>query len=271
MRDPEETAAFKKLSPKATERAVLKYCLFNPVSLYSNGIGLLGGVATALMGTSILATGMMVGGLALGTLCSSYYYLIRKEKLSKIYADGILRTLAEKRENAIKDLESGLEALESHPKLGKYARILGDQCRILGASFKSLEETLATKLNPNEITYSRYVSASEQVYLAVIDNALVILALLNTLRTFDLDYIKQRLKDNPEANSPLRKRIDLYNSEVKKIEEMLHTNEEALTSMDNLRTSLASLRINNTQANLDLETAMEEMQNLATKVHNYNH
>jgi septal ring factor EnvC (AmiA/AmiB activator) len=143
---------------------------------------------------------------------------------------------------------------------------------------------LQQKLNPTELTYGRYLGMAEQVYLGALDNLQNVANTLKMLTAIDLNYTKQRLQqlqnnggNNGGNNSnhgakeiaSLQERIALHQKQTEKVTTLLAQNEEAMTKIDVTIAAIADMRTEDGQATLDIETAMNELQRLASKAKEY--
>lgn len=138
-------------------------------------------------------------------------------------------------------------------------------------SFKNFVFILDQKFSPEEIAYNRYYSIVQQIILAGMNNLQSIFLRKKNLMNCDLSEIKQTLKrleglKNPTSTQKsrveeLQKRIDIYNEESSEIDEILAQNEKALTSIDDVSRSIASI---NTDGNLsaNMESAMQDLVNM---------
>jgi hypothetical protein len=114
---------------------------------------------------------------------------------------------------------------------------------------------LNEKLNPQELTFARYTSTSEQVLLGGIDNLSQIVMLY-----------KSSSSKNTELSSDreiLRRNITLN------IEELLRENNNAILGLEQLALKWSKTKTFRTMAKNDLGSALDELEELSKRVDNY--
>jgi hypothetical protein len=149
------------------------------------------------------------------------------------------------------------------------------QLRALREKRNNLVEVLNRRLGSGELTYARYLTTAQQVYLAALDNLHEVAIGLRTIDTMDRDYIESRLAEvatsssdsaNRERDS-LEGRLTLLDSQESKVNDMLAQNESAMTAMDRTATALGDAPIGRTPA--DAEAAMTALEDLAERAVKY--
>ena len=274
-----ERPTLEDFSAGATKRAVLAYSIKNSLTLYSTGAGLLGTLAIGLFGVSLLPATIAIGGISVGALTWSYNYLLRSDKIAARYAESLLRELETHREEVIAKVSKDLASFSADSRLHEFASQTLRQFKMISGSFETIRSILSDKLKSTEVTYGRYISSAEQVYLAVLDNAVAIASLLKTLGGVDTSYINERLESLKKLPSPdgtdrqehqtLLERFQLYEAQLSKVNHLITRNEIAITEMDKMCAALAELRTVRGQASVDLESAISEMEQLAKRVQTY--
>jgi hypothetical protein len=149
------------------------------------------------------------------------------------------------------------------------------QLRALREKRNNLVEVLNSRLDSGELTYARYLTTAQQVYLSALDNLREVAIALRTISTIDRDYIESRLSEltNSSAESAVKEttslegRLALLTSQETKVSNMLAQNEAAMTAMDTTATALADAPIGRTPA--DAEAAMAELEDLAARAMKY--
>jgi len=219
----DERPTLNDFSAGATRKAVLEYSIINPLTLYSTGAGLLGTLAIGLFGISLLPATLAIGGISVGALSWSYDYLLRSDKIAARYAEALLRELETHREEVIAKVSRDLASFSADSRLNEFASQTLKQFRMISGSFETIRSTLSEKLKTTEITYGRHTSSAEQVYLAVLDNAVTI-ALILKLGGVDTTYINDRIESlknlpNPddserEEHRTLLERLQLYETQL---------------------------------------------------------
>jgi hypothetical protein len=139
----------------------------------------------------------------------------------------------------------------------------------------NLVSMLDRRLQTGELTYARYQSTAQQVYLAVISNLREVAVAMGSVSTIDPDYIDARLAelkgedgDSTQAEiSSLEDRRALATTQQAKVTYLLAQNESAMTLLDRTSTALADAPIG--LAPQDAEAAMEALKELADRASRY--
>jgi hypothetical protein len=152
----------------------------------------------------------------------------------------------------------------------------GHQLRAIQEKRDNLAEVLNRRLDEGELTYARYLTTAQQVYLAALDNLHEVSIALRSISAIDEEYIDRRLnelRDEPNGDSAdkerssLEGRKSLMRSQETKVAELLGQNESAMTAMDRTATALADAPIGRTPA--DAEAAMGALEELAQRAAKY--
>ncbi len=139
----------------------------------------------------------------------------------------------------------------------------------------SLVAVLGRRMDTGELTYARYESTAQQVYLAVISNLREIAIARRSISAIDTAYVNARLAelgegDTPDAraeSSSLEDRRALATAQEAKISYLLAQNESAMTLLDRTSTALADAPIGLTpQAT---EAALAALRELADQAGRY--
>lgn len=151
------------------------------------------------------------------------------------------------------------------------------QLRAIREKRDNLAEVLNRRLDAGELTYARYVTTAQQVYLAALDNLHEVAIALKSISTIDDDYIDGRLEElgsedaigaaAERERSSLEGRRALQQTQESKVAEMLAQNESAMTAMDGTATALANAPIGRTPE--DAEAAMAALEELAQRAAKY--
>jgi hypothetical protein len=139
----------------------------------------------------------------------------------------------------------------------------------------NLVEMLDRRLEAGELTYARYLSTAQQVYIAVLGNLHEVVLAEGSVSTIDPAYIDQRLselegKEGTSAEgeiSSLQNRRDLLTTQGVKVAELLAQNESAMTLIDRTSTALADAPIGRTPH--DADAAMDALEDLANRAAKY--
>ncbi len=274
-------ADLREFSREATKKAVLKAGLEHPVTMFSTGVGVLGALAVGLFGAATLPVAATVGGLGLGMGSLLYNYFVRGGTLADQHIKKIYEDLAKQRLKVMQALEKNFKRLgdKAQGEVAEQAEQGGEQFTQAVERFESLKKTLDEKLSPGELTYGRYLGAAEQVYLSVLDNLSIMAALLQSVAAIDTRYIASRMKALLAMSSPkpadkeelktLEERERVAKETLDKVNDLVTRNEVAITQMDKLGAALAELRTLPGGASVDLDTAIQEMEELAKQAYRY--
>lgn len=153
----------------------------------------------------------------------------------------------------------------------------GEQLRALGQKRESLVKVLERRLDAGELTYSRYLASAQQVYNSALHNLEEIAVASESISTIDESYIERRLAelvpdDSDDASrererSTLEQRLELRNSQRRKIAQLLAQNESALTALNRTTTALADVPIGKRPE--DADAAMAALDELAARAGQY--
>ena len=146
------------------------------------------------------------------------------------------------------------------------------QLRALQYKYRNFLDVLNRQLSSNEVTFSRYAAAGEQLYLAALDNLNAAAVALRSIHTINAPQLLARLNensDNDEEQKPLQQRLTTQQEQSARVAEGLSQNENALTALDQAAARLAAVKMNRGHAAVDLNTAMEELDRLAKWAQRY--
>lgn len=261
----------RDLSAQAVKRAVLAKSLQQPHVLYPAAIGLLGGLAAALLGPSLIFVAPAVAGTALGLGGWAIDYGLRKDKHAADYLRELHEHLANRVSSTIAELSEQFE------KLGFEAGL--DQLASLQQRFGALQELLGRKLDPSEMTYGRYVGMTEQVYLAGLDNLRRVADAQRVLGGIEVDAIRERIveltRDGIDSHAQdqeiatLEQRLKLREERQEKMFAWLAENQQAITRIDQAMAAIADMDTAERHAGMQMEQAMQELGRLAAKAAEY--
>lgn len=152
-----------------------------------------------------------------------------------------------------------------------------EQLLALEQKRESLVKVLQRRLDAGELTYSRYLASAQQVYNSALHNLEEVAVASESISSIDVDYIERRLTelgpdDSDDASrerehETLQQRLELRNSQRRKIAQLLAQNESALTALNRTTTALADVPIGKRPE--DAEAAMEALDELAARASQY--
>jgi hypothetical protein len=258
------------LSKRAIDWAVLSASLQHPAVVYPAAAGVLGGLGAALLTASpALITGAAIGGglalVSLGVNC-----VLRRQHFASSYIERANQALLAYRSSVLEHLEKDLREEGSREGRSQFERF--------GEKIKAFEEVLDDKLGRGEITYGRFLGIAQQVYLSGMDNLRQIVIALKSMETVDEAYIGQRIAKikagarsaaQVQEQASLEQQLALRQDHLKKIEGCLAQNEQALAQLDLALAAIADMKTGSAQAGVNMETAMNDLQQIAKRAHAY--
>ena len=146
------------------------------------------------------------------------------------------------------------------------------QLRALQYKYSNFCSVLRRQLSPAEVTFSRYATVAEQVYLAALDNLEAAVVALQSISAVDAPHLLARLdgsSDCDEEQKALRQRLTTWREQTSRVNQLLAQNENALTTLDQAAANLAAVKMIRGHASVDLDPAMDELERLAKRAHRY--
>jgi hypothetical protein len=254
-------------SPRAVARAVLSESLQKPHVLYPTAIGLLGGLAALALGPTLLFVAPAALGLTVGLGGWALDYSLRRDRHAAEYVKRLHQALAGRVDETIAGLRRDLEQLKFDAGLAQMTE--------LRAKFKAFEEMLRRKLDPDEMTFGRYLGMTEQVFLAGLDNLRRIADTLKGLSAIDVAHAERRLEQlagdgidstaQDRESASLSERLGLVERQRARIDALLAENEGAMTQIDHVMAAIADLDTSASHATMNMEAAMQELKSLAAR------
>lgn len=258
-------------SPRAISRAVLRETLQKPIVLYPVAVGVLGGMAALVLGATPLFVGAAAVGGVVGFGSWAYNYGVRRDKHAADYLKRLQEALAGRVDETIEALRAEMTQLKFEPGLTQLGH--------LKQKYQAFEALLRRKLDPSEMTYSRYLGITEQVFLAGLDNLGRTADILKGLSVIDPRHIKNRIR-NLETDgidskaqdaeiATLKERMGLMQAQQERIHQLLAENETAMTRIDQSMAAIARMDTAAGHASMDMESAMQELSQLAARAQAY--
>ena len=139
----------------------------------------------------------------------------------------------------------------------------------------SLVKVLERRLDAGELTYSRYLATSQQVFNSAMYNLHEVALAYESVSSIDDGYIDRRLAELSGAHdestlrerSTLEARRELAATQRRKIAHLLAQNESALTALNRTTTALADVPIGKRPE--DADAAMAALDELADRAADY--
>lgn len=255
----------QELTPGAIKKAVMGTTLQRPLTVYPATIGLLGGFYALVFGSNPIALGALAAGGSVTLLSWMYEYFIKGDDHANQYVTYFRKELEKRRISALQHLESELKSIHNDQAV--------TQVKLFRVKYDNFHAILDRKLDPSEITYNRYLSIAEQVFLNGLDNLEKAAIALKSISTIDRGRIARDMQNLANDNSPasqqrlneLKTRLALKDEQINRVNELLLINEKALTQLDHVATRLANIDTRQNRAHVDMEDAMQELKRLISR------
>ena len=267
-----------RYSKEKINKETLKGSLESPVTLFSLGISFLAGVTSFLFGSGFILNTIMYAGLGIGLGSWLINYFLRKDHFASEYLKALEKQLNEQNDKMLAKIKHEFQESD----LSEDTRVYGDQgyeqFERIQDKFETISDILEKKFNPGELTHRRFLASAEEVYLSVLDNLNEIASMLNTTEAIDASYIDKRLEyfktkedinaDDQKEIDSLNKRKSIKSKQIEHINKLLSTNEQAMTSLDETMTSIASVKTKQ-GASQDIEQTIGQLERLAKSAKKY--
>jgi hypothetical protein len=255
-------------SRKAIGRQVVTVTAQKPYVLYPLAIGLLGGLSALLLGTPLLPA-LVGGGIGIGAWILDN--TLRRGHHANEYVAQLHELLVQRTRASLASLQTELQQLGETDGF--------DQLQRLTEKYETFESLLRRKLNPAELTFGRYLGMAEQLYLGGLDNLNTIANIRRSLNAIHASHIDQRTDkiygdghiDETEQQEweALSRRRALLEQQRTQVDSLLAQNESAMTRLDEVMASIATLNLGDRRATMDIEQAMMELEELARRSADY--
>lgn len=264
------TPTQKHFTQESIDKAVRKRMLGSPVVIYTGVAATLAGMAAAMF-ASPLTLGLAASGPLLLLAGWQIEKRLRSKGYSLQYLEEANRKLQEERTAKLSQLVEKLREVRSRQAI--------HQIKLLNQKFHNFQEILAEKFSVGELTYGRYLGIAEQVFLASLDNLERVYLALKSIATVNPAEEQSRLKELESQSSKtaageaetLRRRLKLREEQIELVQQLLLQNEQAITEIDHVTAKVATVVTEKGQAELALDSAMEELRRLAERAQDYTH
>lgn len=264
--------------PDAIRKAVVQTGMKHPATIYPIAMGVSAGVVGFLFNLPVLLAASL--GLTLvGPAWAVWQVFFRHETLGSQYLESLHRRQKQYEAYLIDKIESGLNACCRTKEMKTTAATAIVQLRSIRIKLANVQELLGMKLRTNEITYGRFLGAAEQVSLSVLDNLNTVVGILKSAASIDPHYVQIRLKElagkpdpsreDQDQKESLQERLDLWNSQLKHVNQLMARNEEAMTEMEHISAAIAQWQPDRKFAAGDFESAIKQLHALAQQAQEY--
>jgi hypothetical protein len=200
---------------------------------------------------------------------------MRPESIAAQHFRELHEKLSRQRMATIADLEKRLAASAAEDGPNGYGDQAMKQFNMVQKRFETMQNLLATKFEPTELTYNRYFVAGEQAFLSVLDTLEGIVSRLQSANTIEPHYYKERTNalkrqkplpptDRDELRT-LEERMKLREAQLDAVNTLLTFNEAAITEFDRVNAAIAEVKGVKAQTSVDLDSAMKELEALAQR------
>jgi multidrug efflux pump subunit AcrA (membrane-fusion protein) len=259
----------KDITAKDIKKAVVSASLQRPLTLYPATIGLLGGFYAFMFGANPFALGAMVAGGTVTLANWVYEYFAKGDNHANQFVMRFRKELERRRTEALEHLEDELTDIHNDQA--------ASQVKLFKSKYDNFHAILDRKLEMTELTYNRYLSIAEQVFLNGLDNLENAAIALKSISTIDEDRILNDIAKLTQENSSssqhrtneLQTRLALRNEQLRRVNELLAINETALTQLDQVAAKIANIDTKQNRAHVDMEDAMDELRRLIYRVDEY--
>lgn len=259
----------KDVSPKALKKAVLTQSTQQPLTVYPAAMALLGAAYGLLFDLNMFSIGAMIVGGVLTSASWIWEYFVKGNSHASLYIKRYREELEQKRQLALQQLEGDLK--DVHDTQGI------KQIQSFKDKYRNFLDILNRKLDQKELTYQRYLTIAEQVFLGGLDNLENAALALKSVSAIDVNHIegelqkleKQSSNEAESRKSALSTRLSLRKNQLDRVSQLLLENEQALTQLDHVAAKLADAKTQAGRAQVDLEIAMKELQHLITRTDDY--
>ncbi len=265
--------------PSAIQKVVMQTALKHPLTIYPIAIGASCAFVGLLFGAPLFYLGALAGVLV-GAGYGALQLFIFKEKIGARYIEKLNQRQKEYEHSLKQMLRKDLHECRNIKGIETLAIKGEDQFNSIQEKLASIRDLLDIKLKSGEMTSGRFLGASEQVSLSVLDNLKEIVSTMKSMSSIHVDRIRERLQtlENASNLSPhdqkevqfKAKQLQLWQDQSDKIHGLLLRNEEAMTEMEEISASVANWRTDGHFADSDFESAIARLQELASNAHEYN-
>lgn len=271
----EEKTVFIPKVEDFEEKAIIKALNRSIVDNWFVGASI-GAIPVGILTAILLGTGVGVpivgGAILLGGGTWAWKRFFRGDKFIDQYRDHLRKLLDEDSERRRSELQQALDAYgNSHAseQLEQFQNKIRVFIEILNLKFP----------DKSQLTYNRYYTIAQEVFLSGIDNLNEVLLIHRTLDAIDLDYIDrslQRLDKREQDAAAKRERSSLlqsrqqYYDQQEELKNLMTQNEEALSKLDEAIVQVQDIRRSqNNESKTDMEASIEQLHRMAQQSYKF--
>ena len=273
----EEKAVFTPRPEDFEEQAIIKALNKSIMDNWFFGASI-GAIPVGILTAFLFGTGVGIpiigGALLLGGSAWAWKRFFKGDKFFDQYRNHLRQLLDEDTERRRNELQQSLDAYGN--------RRACEQLEQFQNKIKVFIEILDLKFpDKNQLTYNRYYTIAQEVFLSGIDNLNEVLLIHKTLDAIDMDYIDrslQRIEDREQDAATKRERSSLlqskqnYQDQQEDIKNLMAQNEEALSKLDEAIVQVQDIkRSANNEGQLDMEASMEQLHRMSQQSYKFSH
>ncbi len=259
----------KDMSPKAVKKSVVNAAVQQPLTIYPAALCVLGGAFALLVDANTFSLGAAALGGVITSVSWLWEYFARGNDHASRFIQRCRDEIEQLRRQALGQLQSDLEQAGDRQGL--------KQIQLFKDKYENFVDVLGRKLEASELTYQRYLTIAEQVFLGGLDNLENAALAMKSVSAVDEKHIQTELLDLDKSNSAaakqrtgeLKARLNLRESQLLRANALLLENEKALTQLDHVTAKIAEIKTQQGRAQIDLEDAMRELQHLIVRSEDY--
>ncbi len=255
------------VSPQKVQGKLFTRSISSPFVVYPTVSAGLGIVAGALFGFNLVLGAVLIGGATLAVGGFLTEFALRRESNVKAIIIEATRKMEQQREQIIASLHQEIDA-----KTLPNAR---NQLADFSAKFDTFVDVLDDRFNPGELTFIRYMSVAEQVYLSGLDNLRNAVISGKAIQSTNPQELINRLNQlgataNDEIQrAALNQRLTGYEGTTKDIADLIALNEKALAVLEDVTHKIARTQVTKGMADGDTESAVEELGRMGAMLSRY--
>ncbi len=257
----------RDLSPSKVKTEVAKQAVQKPLMVYPLALSAIGLLYGVFFDFGLIAAMPLVAGGLISSASYVWDVLIKGGESANRYIEKYRKELEAQLSQMLSTLKKDLDDVGNNDGL--------KQVTLFENKYKVFKEVLNKKLEVGELTYNRYLTIAEQVFLGGLDNIENAALALKSVSAIDRKLINKqldKLSDSPDdqrKRQELQQRLTLYKEQVERAEKLLLDNESALTQLDKVTSKIANINTKQQRAEIDLEQAMSELRHLISRTESY--
>jgi hypothetical protein len=197
-------------------------------------------------------------------------YCFRYDSIGRRYLESLSQSIIDQKASLINSLQSDLSSCLGIDEDRCQQGI--DQFSAVKQKYTDIRHLLSTKLSDSELLYERFVGSVEQVYLSVLDNLREIIGIMQALPDDEEVPTLTTKSEGREASeaeqrqiAAISKRHELRLAQLKKVDDLLAKNEEALTQLEEAAVAISSMRTEGRFSESDPEESIRQLKEIAQR------